>query len=130
MKTMPESAIIPVLPYPDVEQAVVWLTGTLGFQERWRIGNHRAQLSYGNCTIAITAAASGNPVSLIIRIKDIDNHFAALQSGGVKIVSPPTDYFYGERQYTIEDIGGHYWTLSETVQDLAPEDWGATPAGH
>jgi uncharacterized glyoxalase superfamily protein PhnB len=126
MKTMPESTIIPVLTYPNVEQAIAWLTDMLGFQERWRIGNHRAQLSYGNCTIAITEALSKNSVSLMIRVKDIDNHFAKAQSCGVKIMSPPTDYFYGERQYTLEDIGGHVWTLSETVQELTPEAWGAT----
>ena len=123
---MPESTIIPVLAYPDVEQAIAWLTDVVGFKERWRIGNHRAQLSYGNCTIAITSAASGSAVSLMVRIKDIDSHFATLQAGGVKIISPPADYFYGERQYTLEDLGGHFWTFSETVQDLTPEDWGAT----
>jgi uncharacterized glyoxalase superfamily protein PhnB len=126
MKTMPENTIIPVLAYPDVEQAIAWLTGVLGFKERWRIGNHRAQVSFGNCTIAITAATSGHPVSLMVRIKDIDNHFATLPSGRTTIISPPTDYFYGERQYTVQDIGGHFWTLSETIQDVTPEDWGAT----
>jgi uncharacterized glyoxalase superfamily protein PhnB len=126
MKTMPESTIIPVLTYPNIDQAIAWLTDMLGFQERWRIGNHRAQLSYGNCAIAITEALSKNSMSLMIRVKDIDNHFIKAQSRGAKIISPPTDYFYGERQYTLEDIGGHVWTLSETVQELTPESWGAT----
>jgi uncharacterized glyoxalase superfamily protein PhnB len=126
MKTMPESTIIPVLTYPNTDQAIAWLTDTLGFQERWRIGNHRAQLSYGNCTIAITEALSKNSASLMIQVKDIANHFAKAQSRGAKIISQPTDYFYGERQYTLEDIGGHVWTLSETVQELTPEAWGAT----
>jgi len=125
MKTMPESAIIPVLTYPDLNKAIAWLTDTLGFRERWRIGDHRAQLSFDNCTIAITAGSSKSSVALMVRIKDLDNHFAKSQSSGVKIVSPPTDHFYGERQYTIEDPGGHLWTLSETIQDLSPEDWGA-----
>jgi uncharacterized glyoxalase superfamily protein PhnB len=126
MKTMPESTIIPVLTYPNVEQAIAWLTDMLGFQERWRIGNHRAQLSCGNCTIAIIEALSKNSTLLMIRVTDIDNHFAKAQSRGAKIISLPTDYFYGERQYTLEDIGGHVWTLSETVQELTPEAWGAT----
>src|SRR6185436_16428576 len=112
MKTMPESTIIPVLAYADLNEAISWLIGVLGFKERWRIGDHRAQLSLGNCTVAITAGKSGNPTSLMVRVKDIDSHFVKLQSGGVKIISQPTDYFYGERQYTIEDIGGHFWTLS------------------
>jgi uncharacterized glyoxalase superfamily protein PhnB len=36
----------------------------------------------------------------------------------------PTNFEYGERQYTAEDPAGHQWTFSETVADLAPEDWG------
>lgn len=123
---MPESTIIPVLTYPDLEEAIVWLTNTLGFKERWRIGDHRAQLSYGNCTVVVTAGAAKHPAALLVRITDIDNHFVKSQSSGARIISPPADYFYGERQYTLEDIGGHFWTLSETVKDLTPEDWGAT----
>lgn len=123
---MPESTIIPVLAYPNLDQAITWLTNILGFKERWRIGDHRAQLTFGNCTIAVTAGLSDHPASLLVRIKNIDDHFTKSQSNGVKIISSPADYFYGERQYTIQDIGGHFWTLSETVKDLTPEDWGAT----
>jgi uncharacterized glyoxalase superfamily protein PhnB len=126
MKTMPESAIIPVLTYPNLGEAITWLTNTLGFKERWRIGDHRAQLTCGNSTIAVSVGSSDHVASLLIKIKDIDDHFTRSQSNGVKIINPPADYFYGERQYTIEDIGGHFWTLSETVKDLTPEDWGAT----
>ena len=126
MKTMPESDIIPVLTYPNIDNAIIWLSNTLGFKERWRIGNHRAQVSYGNCTIAITEGQLGNAVELMIKIKGIDEHYSKCQLAGIAIIAPPTDHFYGERQYTIKDIGGHFWTLSETIKDLLPEDWGAT----
>ena len=36
----------------------------------------------------------------------------------------PTDHVYGERQYTAEDYAGHQWTFSETLADVAPEEWG------
>jgi hypothetical protein len=36
----------------------------------------------------------------------------------------PTDFEYGERQYTAEDLAGHQWTFSETLADVAPEEWG------
>ena len=38
----------------------------------------------------------------------------------------PTDFEYGERQYTAEDLAGHQWTFSETLVDVAPETWGGT----
>jgi uncharacterized glyoxalase superfamily protein PhnB len=36
----------------------------------------------------------------------------------------PKDMEYGERQCNIEDPWGHQWTLSETLADVAPEEWG------
>ena len=36
----------------------------------------------------------------------------------------PTDFEYGERQYSVEDLAGHQWTFSETIADVAPEEWG------
>jgi uncharacterized glyoxalase superfamily protein PhnB len=39
-------------------------------------------------------------------------------------VSPPTDYPYGERQCTVEDLGGHHWTFSQSIADVDPADWG------
>jgi uncharacterized glyoxalase superfamily protein PhnB len=35
---------------------------------------------------------------------------------------------FGERLYSVEDVGGHRWTFSQSIADIAPEDWGATPA--
>ncbi|HEX9942349.1 MAG TPA: hypothetical protein VGG03_10055 [Thermoanaerobaculia bacterium] len=40
----------------------------------------------------------------------------------------PTDMLFGERQYTAEDLGGHRWTFSQSIADVAPEEWGAALA--
>jgi uncharacterized glyoxalase superfamily protein PhnB len=42
----------------------------------------------------------------------------------------PTHFEYGERQYRAEDLAGHRWTFSETLADVAPEEWGGTSVGH
>lgn len=34
------------------------------------------------------------------------------------------DWEYGERQATIDDVFGHQWTLTQTLVDTAPEQWG------
>jgi uncharacterized glyoxalase superfamily protein PhnB len=44
----------------------------------------------------------------------------------VRILRPPTDYPYGERQYTVEDFAGHTWTFSQSIADVSPETWGGT----
>lgn len=36
----------------------------------------------------------------------------------------PRDFEYGERQYQAEDFAGHQWIFSETIRDVAPEEWG------
>lgn len=42
-RSMPASAVIPVLAYPDVREAVAWLCRAFGFVERLRIGDENAQ---------------------------------------------------------------------------------------
>jgi uncharacterized glyoxalase superfamily protein PhnB len=126
-RTMPDCSIIPVLTYADVEAAITWLCNTYGFNERWRAGNHRAQLSYGNSVIVVTARndkEQSSRYSLLVRVESIMQHFEYVKSKGVKILQMPQEYPYGEKQYTAHDIEGHVWTFSESVQDVLPEDWG------
>ena len=42
----------------------------------------------------------------------------------VEIISEPTDYPFGERQYSLKDFVGHIWTFSQTISDEKPESWG------
>ncbi len=145
-RSMPPGVIIPELAYPDVRQAVDWLCRSFGFVERLRIGNHRAQLSFGEGSIIVTAiaapqsddvdaAASGSPVStlvpagrfihsIMVRVADVDSHYGRAKQSGAEIISPPADYPYGERQYTVDDLAGHRWTFSQTIMDIDPGTWG------
>lgn len=126
-RSMPPSTVIPEVPYSDVREAVDWLCQTFGFAERLRIGNHRAQLSLGEGSIVVTQRSSeSSAYSLMVRVADIDNHYKHAKRSGARIVSPPTEYHYGERQYTAEDLGGHRWTFSETIADVDPKSWGGT----
>jgi hypothetical protein len=44
-RSIPSPVVVPVLTYPDVREAVAWLTEAFGFEERLRIGeSHRSQL--------------------------------------------------------------------------------------
>ncbi|HCN84165.1 MAG TPA: hypothetical protein DIT07_11190 [Sphingobacteriaceae bacterium] len=64
--------------------------------------------------------------SLMVRVPDVQSHYRHAVQTGAKILQKPMDYPYGERQYSVEDIGGHQWTFSESIADIAPEDWGDT----
>jgi uncharacterized glyoxalase superfamily protein PhnB len=141
-RSMPSSAVIPVLSYPDVREAVEWLCRCFGFTERLRIGTHRAQLSLGDGAVVITAQRANSGAwsldpgtsgafptggfshSIMVRVPDVNRHYEHAKLAGVWVVSAPTDYPYGERQYTAEDIGGHRWTFSQTIADVDPSTWG------
>ena len=127
---MPSSPVIPVLAYEDVGEAIDWLCATFGFTERWRAGSHRAQLAVGDAALALTEGAPPRRDevghSVMVRIEDVDRHFEHAQERGARILQPPNDFPYGERQYTVEDLGGHRWTFSQSIADVDPASWGAT----
>jgi uncharacterized glyoxalase superfamily protein PhnB len=122
-RSVPNASVIPELPYRDVRAAAKWLCEAFGFRERLRIGTHRVQLVYGDgAVIAIDGGATG--CSLLVRVDDVDAHCDRASAHGARIVRPPVDYPYGERQYTAEDIGSHQWTFSQTIADADPAEWG------
>lgn len=107
---MPSCAIIPVLQYPDVARAVDWLCGAFGFTLRLRIADHRAQLKLGDGCVVVTARdRSDRPgtCSVMVRVDDADRHYERALAFGARSRSVPTDYPYGERQYSVEDFAGH-----------------------
>lgn len=59
-----------------------------------------------------------------MRVPDVRTHHAHACEYGAKFLEEPRDFPYGERQYTVEDLGGHRWSFSESIADLAPEEWG------
>jgi len=137
-RSVPTATVIPVLIYPDVREAVAWLHAAFGFHERVRIGeNHRAQLQLGDGAL-IVADVRGDrrpprrdDVShyVMVRVEDAHGHCERARRNGARILMEPTDFEYGERQYAAEDLAGHQWTFSETLADVAPEEWGGESVG-
>jgi uncharacterized glyoxalase superfamily protein PhnB len=130
-RSVPSATVIPVLAYADVTEAADWLCAAFGFSVRLRIADHRAQLEYGDgAVIATEGGGTGGDReavethSVLVRVEDADLHHEQALRHGARIVSPPTDYPYGERQYTAEDLGGHRWTFSQSIADVDPASWG------
>jgi uncharacterized glyoxalase superfamily protein PhnB len=134
-RSAPDAAVIPVLQYPDVREAVAWLTTTLPFAVRLRIAGHRCQLSHGDGALVVAEAGgradAASPTqenaaghSVMLRVTGIDELFARAKAGGARVLAAPADHMYGERQCSFVDPWGHAWTLSETIFDSDPADWG------
>jgi len=132
-RSVPGSTVIPVLTYPDVRAAVAWLGQAFGFTERLRIGDsHRSQLSVGDGAVIVADDGSerrpptgdGVTHSVMVRVDDVRAHCEHARDAGARIVMEPTDFEFGERQYSAEDLAGHRWTFSQTLDDVDPEVWG------
>ena len=138
-RSAPKSPVVPVLVYEDVGKAIEWLCGAFGFTERLRAAGPggritHAQLSISGGDIMIGAAGADfrpprpNEVNqyALVRVEDVERHCDYAKRFGARIVQPLTTMSFGERLYTAEDLAGHRWTFSQSVADVAPEQWGAT----
>lgn len=127
-RSVPAASVIPVLAYADVAEASDWLCNAFGFSQRLRIGGHRAQLVFGDGAVIVThrGDTSAGTHSVHVRVEDADRHHEQAVKCGARILQPPADYPYGERQYSAEDLGGHHWTFSQSIADVDPTSWGAT----
>jgi uncharacterized glyoxalase superfamily protein PhnB len=130
-RSIPAAAVIPELAYTDVSRAITWLEDAFGFVTRLRIGDHRAQMIAGEGAIVVmdSSREPGGPATpsrhgVLVRIENLDAHAARATASGAEILSAPTTYPFGERQYSVRDPGGHRWTFSETVADIDPAAWG------
>jgi uncharacterized glyoxalase superfamily protein PhnB len=137
-RSIPSSTVIPVLTYPDVREAVAWLSAAFGFAERLRIGDHhRSQLMVGDGAVIIAEPRNGRPPtspvdaahSVTVRVADVNEHRERAVLHGARILWDLTDFPYGERQYAVEDLAGHRWTFSQTLDDVDPESWGGMLVG-
>jgi uncharacterized glyoxalase superfamily protein PhnB len=138
----PSATITPILVYDDVNRAIEWLCEAFGFSERLRaerdgIVGH-AQLAVAEGAIMLGRAGGpyqaprGEGVSAYVHVavEDVDKHFEHAKDCGARIVQAPTDMPFGVRQYTTRDYAGHWWTFSQNIADVAPEEWGAVSASN
>src|SRR5215475_2516667 len=127
-RSAPDAPVIPVLVYQDVNRAIDWLCGTCGFTERVRHqgGDGRvthAQLEFAGGAVMIGSAGADYRAprtgevdhSVLVRVDAVNAHFDRVRKSGARIVREPADMPFGERQYTVEDSGGHRWTFSESI---------------
>ena len=128
-RSIPRCTVIPELAYPDIGKAIAWLGEAFGFTLRVQIGDHRAQMNVGDGAVVLTERsgdATDQAHGVLVRIRNVNQHSEQARKAGAKIVRPPADHPYGERQYTVEDLAGHRWTFSQSIADVAPEEWGGT----
>lgn len=141
-RSVPADIVLPHIVYQDVAAALAWLTKAFSFTEHYRYGEpggpvSGAQMHLGDAWIMLESARAGraSPAqlghrtqSLTVFVDDVDAHLARATSAGAKIVEDLHETVYGERQYGVEDLEGHWWLFSRHIGDVSPDEWGATVA--
>ena len=134
--------ISPYLLYEDVDGALDFLSRAFGFRETLRYADaegtvNHAEMRLGDGLIMLgdpgpdyeSPARSGRISAQVhVYVDDVDAHFQQAKQSGATIVSEPSDEPYGDRRYDTDDLEGHRWSFAERIQDVSPEDWGATTA--
>ena len=125
-RSVPPCTVIPNLIYPDPAVAADWLCAAFGFTIRLRIANHRIQMKVGDGCFTIAEGDVKPERSHItqVRVTDAIGHCERARQHGARILTEPKDHVYGERQYNALDFAGHRWAFTETIADVAPEEWG------
>src|ERR1700759_1537191 len=96
-RSAPSGPVSPGLSCDDGAAPTRWLVDVLGFTERVRIGDHRAQLEFGDGSLIVAdtgshrEAPTGGAVaqSVMLRVSDLDRLHARAMAAGAEEASPP-----------------------------------------
>jgi catechol 2,3-dioxygenase-like lactoylglutathione lyase family enzyme len=107
-------------PVPDVEKAVAFYRGILGWDEAWRMGDDTAAMQVPGSEVQLMLAIDADPdavASGFFEVDDVDAFCADLPEG-VEVVDEPKD-LDPIRYAAIADPGGN---LLRLFTNLQPEE--------
>jgi uncharacterized glyoxalase superfamily protein PhnB len=118
-------SVIPLLVYEDIERAHDFLVEAFGFGaggvERDGDGRvvhgevvagdgpiwlHRATPEH---ELASPHSSNAQTGGLVVRVDDVDAHYAQALAAGAHIDQEPADQPYGQREYGVRDLEGYRW---------------------
>jgi uncharacterized glyoxalase superfamily protein PhnB len=120
----------------DGPRAIDFYRAALGAEEIERYTDPEgrivhAMLRLGGAVIAVKdaddgdpapASLGGSPVIMALDVSDADAVAEAMLRGGATVVYPVADQHYGQRGGRLADPFGHLWMISQTVEELTPEE--------
>ncbi len=90
-----------------------------------------ASIKIGNSMMFITAGWGAHspmvpgtvaPVGHHMYVEDTDATLATALESGARLITEPSDTYWGERCATIADPFGHVWTLATRLENLKPAE--------
>lgn len=120
--------IIAILVYADIAAAHDFLVGTFGFSPGGFHRDEHGQVEHGEVSLdgetiwlhrvapdhgLRSVAELGSATSMLnVFVEDVDAHHARSAAAGAKIIYPPTDQPYGQREYAVSDPEGRIWSFA------------------
>ncbi len=133
---MKQSAqLMPMISVDSVDQAKTFYVEKLGFAHHMGVLGKDGQLDF--CTVTLAGArvmlvrpqekiegtgtsSSRRPVELYVEVEDVDVYHDQLKKKGVKVISPLTDQWWGDRTFTVMDPFGYQTWFYQHVADPMP----------
>ena len=92
-----------------------------------------ADVRIGNSTIVVSEAApelgfpgpeayGGSPVTISLRVDDVDAFVAQAVAAGAKLTEPIADQFYGDRRGSVADPFGYTWVVATRKEQLSAQE--------
>src|SRR5947209_13631024 len=131
IKSMNVKRITPVLLVKEIEPIMPFWVDCLGFIKTIEVpdGNKIAFVTFQkgatevmyqtyasvekDAPPSMSAEARKGPTYLYIEVDDLDSVLAAIKN--VRIVMPVRTAFYGMREFSVQDPGGHFITFAQPV---------------
>lgn len=128
--------LFPRLAYEDERAALEYLIRVFQFTEIreartefedhilcWlRIGNGVVMIGRANAEVHRIYSPRDlgkSTVQFMVRVPNVDEHYAHACAEGADITMEINDAFYGERRYEANDLEGHRWHFAESHADIA-----------
>jgi uncharacterized glyoxalase superfamily protein PhnB len=131
IKSMNVKRITPVLLVKEIEPLVPFWVDRLGFTKTIEVpdGNRLGFVTFQKGSVEVmyqtyssvekdapkevSATAGKGPTYLYMEVDNCDAVLAAMK--GVKIVMPVRTAFYGMKEFSVQDPGGHFITFAQPV---------------
>jgi PhnB protein len=134
--------ITPYLLYEDVDAALDFLSRAFGFEEVLRYTGSEGYVNHAEMRLGEGSIMLGDPgddyrspkrlgqrtVDVYVYVDDVDALHERARTAGAEITAELADQEYGDRRFGAKDPEGHGWFFAAKIRDVAPEEWGATPA--
>jgi PhnB protein len=127
----------PRLAFRDPAKAIEFYQHALGAKEtfRFEVGGQipHAEVMVGDSTIHVAGewpeggrfsaeTLGSSPVSMSIRVDDVDSFVEHAVAAGMKLVREAQDQFYGHRDALLQDPFGYSWAVITVKEEMSVEE--------